>query len=80
MTFSKSSFTSNKASKTGGAIYASSFSNFLVKDGCTFSSNFADSNGDDMYIVNTENQFSLINSTIDNPVGKNSIYASQITL
>ena len=33
-----------------------------------------------MFIVNTENQFTLNSSVIFNPLGRNSIYASQITI
>lgn len=57
----------NMANVNGGAIFASGFASISVIGGTTLSNNIANSAGDDFFLTNTDNIFTLEDVQIENP-------------
>ncbi|TNV88247.1 hypothetical protein FGO68_gene13755 [Halteria grandinella] len=73
-------FSTNMAAVQGGAIYANGFKGFTISKNTRFINNLALSQGDDFYMSNTEEAFSMDEVTVDNPYARNSIHAEYVQL
>jgi predicted outer membrane repeat protein len=73
-------FSTNMAAVQGGAIYANGFTGFKISRNTRFINNLALSQGDDFFLTNTEDIFSVSEVSFDNPWAKTSIYAEYVTL
>eukprot|EP00347_Sterkiella_histriomuscorum_P016286 403353768 len=72
-----STFTDNYAQLKGGAFYAAGFLQMSISYNSIIKNNIAFEIGDDIYITNTKNLFSLSQVDIENINAKTSIYIEQ---
>ncbi|CDW90477.1 UNKNOWN [Stylonychia lemnae] len=80
ISISRSLFINNQANSKGGAIYASGFQSIYIGEGTKFIDNFAQDNGEDIYVTNSISNLTLNNVLIQNLNSKNSIYIEQAIL
>ena len=73
-------FVNNFAYYSGGAIYANGFNSVIIQQSSQFSSNRALQYGDDFYLTNSLNNFTIMDSLITSKNAMTSTYADGISL
>ncbi|CDW74791.1 UNKNOWN [Stylonychia lemnae] len=76
----QSQFIDNYSKTFGGAIFASGFKEFFIGSETVFRGNLAIEKGDDIYVTNSEKNFTLEKVNFTNPSAVGSIYAELVSL